>query len=605
MSSRYKPLLSLALVVSFTLLLAACGLPRSSRPGSPAATPAPATAVVIQPTVPSPTAAPTNTPPSALRRPRAGSDSLGDPKAPELGNTGYDVQKYALQLRLDPRANELAATAQIQALSTLEGLGRLSLDFIGFDIDQVTADGQPASFERIDDKLWVDLPAPVAAGAPFTLTVTYSGQPQPHRSRFIPFAELGLLVDSQKGRAFVLAEPDGARAWFPANDHPLDKALFEFQIEAPSDLLAVANGQLVQQEDMGDFTRFTYSSDDPMASYLAMVAVGDYEVIEDTTAAGTPLRHYIFPESERQAAAVFQVTDEAMAFLEDLFGPYPFDSYGHVVVEAGGLAMETQTMTLWGDGFLNGPPQMLSTIVVHELAHQWFGDSVSPASWAETWLNEGFATYAMLLWDARRNPEAVSAGLADYEARSDPDDETPLNDPPPDELFSDEAYFKGAWVLHMLRQQIGDEAFFAALRAYASQYANGNATTADFQQVAEEASGQDLTAFFDQWVRRPGLPQIDVGWQTITDNATGSAAVQLRLCQVQPGDVPFQLPLEIEFLSSGQQAREQMQLDEFEEGIVLDLPFEPTALTVDPDNNVLARVAVEALAALTSCPPRR
>lgn len=534
----------------------------------------------------------------------SGDDSIGDPKAPELGNTGYDVQKYTLNLRLDPKANWLDATAQIQAVSTLAGLARFSLDFVGYQIEDVVVNGQSAAYQRKGAKLWVDLPRPLFANEPFVLSVVYHGRPEPLHSRFLPFANLGLIVDPGSGRAYALNEPDGARTWFPANDHPRDKALFEFQIEVPEPLVAVANGQLAAQEDLGDTTRYVYTSDDPMATYLATIAVGDYQVIEDTAPDGTPLHHYVLPETADRAAAVFAVTGEALAWLEELFGPYPFDSYGHVVVKAGGLALETQTMTLWGDSFLNAPPSSLAPIVVHELAHQWFGDSVSPASWAETWLNEGFATYAMMLWQERTDPEHAFDSLAQYEADAGSNSHAPLDDPPPDSLFGRDTYMKGAFVLHMLRQELGDDLFFQTLRRYASQYAGGVATTEDLRRVAETVSGRDLSTFFDQWVHRAGLPALRLGW-TATPPLDGQTTVLLRSCQTltETAQTPYRLNLEVAVQGPSSEVREYLPISEAEQGFALTVPFQPVSLLADPDNDLLAHVELETIPGLTFCSP--
>lgn len=536
-------------------------------------------------------------------QPVSGAASIGDPKAPELGNTGYDVQAYALDLRLDPKAELLEGTSHIGAVSTLDGLSRLSLDFMGYDISQVDVAGQPASFERGEDKLWIDLPTPLAAGQAFTVSVSYGGQPETIRSRFVPFSFLGLHLLSESNRAFALNEPDGARTWFPGNDHPMDKALFEFRIEVPKPLVAVANGQLIDQEDLGEFYRYTYAVDEPMATYLATIAVADYEVIEDVAPNGVPLRHYVFPESRQDAEAIFAVTGEAMAWLEELFGPYPFDSYGHVVANAGGLALETQTMTLWGDGFLGETPEAVSPVVVHELAHQWFGDSVSPASWAESWLNEGFATYAMLLWAAREDPDQGLGALATYERNAETAGRSPLNDPAPEQLFGGDAYFKGAWVLHMLRQEIGDELFFATVRSYASRFAGQTATTDDLQVVAEAVSGQDLSTFFDQWVRRPEIPVIQLGW-ALEEWDGRPAAMLLRVCQAQPGASaqPFQVPLTVAWQAGAETQKVTLPVADREQGYVVPSLGPVTSVVADPDNDLLAIVETTEIDALTPCP---
>jgi aminopeptidase N len=347
----------------------------------------------------------------------AGESSIGDDLAPDLGNTGYDVQKYTLDLRLDPAADHLDAEVAIEAVSALDSLNRLSLDFIGFDFREVSANGKPVEFERKGNKPWVNLPQPVNAGQPFTVKVTYGGEPELFASRLSPGVPLGLYVNPETRRAYVLGEPDGARAWFPSNDHPLDPALFEFRVEVPKPLTAVTSGQQTSKEDLGDWTRLIYASDDPMATYLAAMAVGQYEEIAGRTASGVPLRHFVLPGSRAEAERIFADTAPAMVFLEETLGPYPFDSYGHVVIDSlEGIALETQTMTTWSQAFVTDiPKELAQSVLVHELAHQWVGDAIRLESWQDTWLKEGFATYMEVLWGERQGSMDADVSLREYE----------------------------------------------------------------------------------------------------------------------------------------------------------------------------------------------
>jgi aminopeptidase N len=522
----------------------------------------------------------------------SGTASIGDPRAPELGNTGYDVQKYTLRLRMDPAEDFLRASTEISAVSRLDGLARLSLDFIGFDITGVDTGYGPASFERQGDKLWISLPQPIAAGDAFSLTVAYEGQPKPYSTRFFP-DPVGLFVLPEQRQAYALAEPDGARAWFPANDHPRDPALFEFILETPQPLVGVANGQRVRQERDGGWTRTSYASDDPMAPYLAVVAIGEYEAIPGRTPSGVPLQHYVLPETRAEAAAAFAETGRAMTFLEDVFGPYPFDSYGHVVVDTeGGVAIETQTMTAWGDEFLRVPPDFRTDVIVHELAHQWIGDSLRLASWNDTWLKEGLASYAEILWAERAHPEDAYSLLDNWE--SSLHDNGALNDQPPDGLYSDAVYVKGAWVFHMLRRKMGDEAFRAFLREYATHYRGQAVTPADLQRVAEEVSGQDLGAFFDQWVARPGNPVLRLQWTADQDDAQA----RLRVCQLRQGRTdPWDIALPLDLGAD----RELIQVDEAQEDITLAVTSPVEEIVADPDQEVLADVSVEQVDTLEPC----
>jgi aminopeptidase N len=432
-----------------------------------------------------------------------GGRSIGDPYAPELGNTGYDVQRYTLQLALDPAVPVITGTAMIEAEATLDGLVQMSLDFVGFTIEQVTLAGRPVSFSREGRKLVVDLPQPLAAGEPFSLAVTYQGEPVREPSPYVGFAEaLGLhFVEGQT--IYVLAEPDGARYWFPNNDHPRDKAHFRFEVTVPPALTAVANGRLLEiQADSStrlpggqNGRTFIWEHNYPMATYLATVAIGPYELIEASAPGGVPLRHYVLPELRQEFEAAVAITGEAMAWMSDLFGPYPFEAFGYFTAYAPGASLETQSMVLLAAGMIG------QRTVVHELAHMWFGDWVSLDSWSEMWRNEGFATYVGLLWQHRDDAEELALEMeAILAAVAQNEPQYPLGHPPPESLFGFNTYFKGAALAHALRQEMGDEAFFAGLRLYFQRYGGGTASDAQFQAVMEEAAGKSLGGFFSEWL---------------------------------------------------------------------------------------------------------
>jgi aminopeptidase N len=208
-----------------------------------------------------------------------------------------------------------------------------------------------------------------------------------------------------------------------------------------------------------------------------------------------PLRHYVFPEYRYGFEQLNPVIGEMIDWMGGMFGPYPFEAFGYVTISGLGASLETQTMVV-----LSEHNMMSETLLSHEMAHMWFGDWVSLDSWGDMWRSEGFATYVQLLWDTRAYPEALAEQLAHLEEMvAEPASDYPLNDPPPWELFGRDSYFKGALLVHALRQEMGDEAFFGGLRAYFSQYGGGTATHAQFQAVMEGAAGLSLDEFFEQW----------------------------------------------------------------------------------------------------------
>jgi aminopeptidase N len=258
-----------------------------------------------------------------------------------------------------------------------------------------------------------------------------------------------------------------------------------------------------------------------------------------------------------------------------------------------GVSLETQTMTLIDAGVV---ARGLEGVVVHELAHQWFGDSVSPASWADIWLNEGFATYASWLWDEARSPAGLVSYLNSVEAGAwQADSGEPLADPSAGNLFGFNSYSKGAWVLRMLRYEIGDEAFFRTLQAYHEWFKGSVAATSDFQAVAKAVSGLDLDWFFDQWVYGQRIPSLAVNWQT---EASGS--LQVQVCQRQENAFVFDLPL-VAMGDDTRRASQTLEVDEFEERITLPVGFAVSGLHIDPDQLVLAEVDVSQVEVFVPC----
>lgn len=423
-----------------------------------------------------------------------GGRSIGDPYAPELGNTGYDVQHYDIHMTLDPVDQyQVEGAVTIEATASENNLTQLSLDFIGFDINKLTVNEQTAVFNREDDKLIIDLPQPLTQDESFEIFISYSGEAEQNPSKYIGFASWVGLFYAEEDTIYILSEPDGSRYWFPNNDHPRDKATYRFEVTVPDGYTAVANGRLVDQQN----NTFIWEHNFPMASYLATIAVGEYERVEDQSPAGVPLRHYVFPSRQTAFANSTDMTGEAIDWMGELFGVYPYEEYGYVTVHAPGVSLETQTMVLLSTGMMN------ERTVIHELAHMWFGDWVSLDSWGEMWRNEGFATYLSIMWEFRNDPdpEGIDVVMDGFRASLENDGALPsLNNPEPANLFSGYTYFGGAVMVHELRREMGDEAFFSGLQTYFQAYGGGVASDAQFIATMEEAAGKDLSDFFDEWL---------------------------------------------------------------------------------------------------------
>ncbi len=467
------------------------------------------TVTVARPTVttePSPTAEPTAT---LLPEPEVDWLSAGDPYAPELGNRGYDVQRYDLALMLDPQVQELQAQVIITAVSQRQALNQVSLDFAGLEIDEILVNGQTVTSSRQEEKLLIDLPQAVISGTLFNLEIAYHGVPAEEVSRFVPFvSHLGLFW--QGNRVFALSEPDGAHYWFPCNDHPRDKATYRVTLTVPEGLLGISNGRLVESETgiadamgagkAGD--RYVWDSRDPMPTAFFSVVVGDYVLIDGgQSSQGVPLRYYVRPAQKSAFMSMEKRIGPMLDWMSEHLGAYPFESFGYVTVPMDGASLEVQTMVLLDDGAVNDENTM-----AHEMVHMWFGDWVSVNSWTEIWRSEGGATYLSLLWVNRDNPEQfekVMARLSD--AIQDDPREYALNEPPAEEMFGRDSYIKGAVVFHALHQELGDEVFFAGLKAYFERYGGGTASDAEFWAVMEAAAGHSLDEFIQTWFERvPG-----------------------------------------------------------------------------------------------------
>ncbi len=481
---------------------------------------------------PSPSPRPSQTPPSG----QPGSDGLGDPFNPLLGNGGYDAQHYTLDLSVDVVNATISGTVTMRAIAT-QDLSAFNLDFIGFEISQVLVEDQVAGYaNRISDpasprsrELTILPNAVLGSGQVFTVAISYSGSPQPYRPEAVPFS-MGWLR-SERGYA-VASEPDAAASWYPVNDHPLDKATYTFRITVPEPYVVAANGLLQEVVDHGEANTYVWEASDPLASYLATINVAEYVMQTEEGPDGLPIRNFFFKQLAEDAAYDFGRTGEMIALFSDLFGPYPFEAYGVALIGSVPFALETQTLSIFPDHSVTGGRDG-ERIVAHELAHQWFGDSVSPARWGDIWLNEGFARYGELLWIAHTEGQAAFEEVirTDYDMVSGKlwEDLSPAEvrerlaeelPPPgavsPRALFSRSVYVRGALTLHALRLRVGDAVFFDILRAYHQRYRYGNASTADFVGVAEELSGQELDAFFQGWLYELEVPDIpEMGLQAI------------------------------------------------------------------------------------------
>jgi aminopeptidase N len=435
--------------------------------------------------------------PAAAQDPAPGGDGVGDPYFPTAGNGGYDVSNYDLDIDYTPRGARLDATAAITA-TAIQGLSRFQLDYSGPKVSRVIVDGQPAEYRSQAGELHVTPAAGIAAGAQFTTVVAYAGKVRPTKGKL----HAGWFPT--RDGAFVAGEPRGAPTWFPCNDHPTDKATFGFRITVPKGRKAIANGVLVDHSRAARESTWVWREDDPMAPYLATATNGRFRLTESTYG---PIPSYVAVDP-REAKASRRGLRELPAILDHfqgLFGEYPFSSTGAIVDHASfvGYALETQNIALYD----RAPDEVL---VAHEIAHQWFGDSVSVARWSDIWLNEGFATWAEWNWIEHSGGPTTARTLRDL-LRIRPGDRAFWSPAPGapgvKHMFDATVYVRGGMALEALRQKVGSDVFFAILRRWTATYRYGNATIPDFIAVAESEAGLELDEFFRIWLFDPAKPK--------------------------------------------------------------------------------------------------
>ncbi|WP_392965978.1 M1 family metallopeptidase [Streptomyces sp. LN245] len=436
---------------------------------------------------------------------KPGAAGVGDPYFPKMGNGGYDVAHYGLTLSYDPRDKRLTGTAEITARA-LEDLSAFRLDLLGLDVSDVTVEGRGARWSRAGQELTVRPHDDLDKGETFSTTVRYSGIP-----RTITDAD-----SSKEGwlrtadGALALGEPTGSMAWFPGDHHPSDKASYDVRITVPKGLQAVSNGELTSESTTDGRTTYAWHTAEPMASYVATLAIGSYDVTRSTAKNGLPVYTAVDPTQKQASEKVLGEIPEIMDWAEYNFGPYPFSSTGAIVDRAddAGYALETQTRPVFP-----GAPD--TRTLVHELAHQWFGDSVTPKSWRDMWLNEGFATYAEWLWQEDHDGDSAEEIFnALYEGDYyEPVDSSeiwafPPADPPGAAQISDPpVYYRGAMVLHKIRQLVGDDTFYDIVQGWAATRRHANADTAAFTAYVEKAApDKDFGGIWKNWLYGEGKP---------------------------------------------------------------------------------------------------
>jgi aminopeptidase N len=500
---------------------------------------------------------------------------------------GVDALHYVFRLTLRDDTNEIAGETTVEVKFLADGVAELFLDLAspsggkGMTVSSITSAGQRVEFTHSADRLRIPLPRRSSAGQAASFTVEYRGVP----------AEGLRLISNIHGERTVFSQnwPNRARQWLPTIDHPYDKATGEFIVTAPARYQVVANGLLVEELDLPNGRRRTHwKQAAPIASWLYALGVARFAVHHAGLVTGVPLQSWVFPQDRDKGYETFEpAARRALEFFSERIGPYPYEKLANVQAAGVSGGMEHATAIFYGEkGVAAGRAP-----VVHEVAHQWWGDAVTERDWDDVWLSEGFATYFTLL--LTEHVDGSDAFVADL--RRSRDQILQLEQKLPDtpvihrnlsdmrQVLNQLVYQKGGWTLHMLRALVGTEVFWSGVRAYYRRYQHQNASTDEFRQVMEQVSGRDLSWFFRQWLTRSGVPRIEGTWRY--DAATKQ--VEVTLVQSQPGD-PFRLPLEIGLRAGPPPSRiERVELTDRRGTFTFAVESEPSSVVVDPATRLL------------------
>ncbi|HZN09793.1 MAG TPA: M1 family metallopeptidase [Pyrinomonadaceae bacterium] len=509
----------------------------------------------------------------------------------------WQPKHYVVSLTLNDQLSEIVSgSARIDVL-VLKKTSLIDLDFGELRTSRVTVDSKPASFTHKNGKLAITLAEPANPGTKLVVEVTYSGKPKD-----------GLIMSADKdGKPSAVGDnwPNRVHHWIPTFDHPSAKATVTFNITAPAREEVVANGKLDRVETTGNGTRtWTYSEGAPIPPYCMIIAVGQFARIEPSQRAPVPISYYV-PKSESHLALKgFAPTIPSLEYFNELIAPYPYEKLAMIVGATRYGGMENSSAIVFTAQFFNvrpqaklsapyGIPRGTVNLISHEIAHQWFGDSVTESTWADLWLSEGFATYFAGLFLQRSEGEAA---FQDYMSRAaeeifeyEKKKPSPIFDRDTEDLLAllnANNYQKGAWVLHMLRSSLGDQVFFRGIRDYYHKHKEATATTEDLRAALENASGKDLSGFFKRWIYESGHPKYQLSWEW-----RQKSEVRLVLRQLQSGNafldhVPVAITTtsgkrEVILKPAGKEIVETVRLNEM-----------PASIAIDPGNTLLKEATV-------------
>ncbi|MGD9524927.1 MAG: M1 family metallopeptidase [Gemmatimonadales bacterium] len=512
-------------------------------------------------------------------------------------NPRIDIEHYRFDLAVTDADDTLRAVATITARFVVAGDSTLRLDLVrpstaregrGMVVESIRAGDRLLAYRHVDRELLIFLGRHPAAGERVTVQVAYRGRP----------ADALVFGPNKYDDRTVFSDnwPDRARHWLPTVDHPYDKATMEMVVTAPVRYQVISNGRLVETTDLGDGTRRTHWSQGvPIATWLYALGVAEFAVDHRPDCVGVPIQTWVYRQDREAGFHDFaEPTCDVLEFFSSRIGPYSYEKVANVVAPTVGGGMEAATAIFYGERSVSGTRAVnWQNVIVHELAHQWFGNAVTEADWDDVWLSEGFATYFTLLYrEHARGRDDFVAGLQQSRETirkfyAERPDYRVIHDGLTDmaQVTTGMTYQKGAWTLHMLRNRIGDDAFWRGIRAYYRAHRDANATTADFQRAMEDASGESLGAFLDQWLRQGGIPSFRV---VLGADSAGTTAMLTFLPEASAHR--FTVPVEYRLtLADGTTKSGEVTLTTgVPVTVPVPVPSPATAVTIDPHTRLLA-----------------
>lgn len=512
-------------------------------------------------------------------------------------NPNIDVINYNFRIELSDTTDEIACEETIEVRYLAAGVTALRLDLIkaseklgnkGMVVSQVISEGKILEYVHENDALTITLPRSSTLNQYASYKVTYKG---------VPASGLKIADNKYGDRTFFSDNwPNRGRNWLATIDHPYDKATCEFIVTAPSHYQVVSNGLKIEESDLGNGKRLTHWKQSvPIASWLYVLGVAQFAVDYVDEFDGKSIETWVYYQDRDAGFYDFAIpTKSALEFYSDRIGPFSYEKLANIQSNSVSGGMEAASAILYGENSVVGDRnERWRNVVIHEIAHQWFGNAVTENDWDDVWLSEGFATYFTLLFiEDQYGKDAFMEGLASSKKRVDEfDEKNPeyriVHDNLTDmsKVTSIQTYQKGSWILHMLRGMVGTDVFWKGIQAYYKKYKDVNATTQDFQREMEEASGLDLTDFFQQWLYKPGALKYKGTWEY----DSSKKEVTIRIDQVQTDGSFFKMPLEVGIYGPNDQKPEikRVQLNEIANVFVFPVTAEPKNIVLDPNFWVL------------------